>query len=76
MTPIGTVVGGRAEAVDDDWGDVEATIALDPQQFTADAVAALDSFSHLDVIFVFHLVEDDEIETGSFGVAFCRVEGC
>ena len=29
LTPVGYVVGGRSEAVDDDWGGVEAVIRLD-----------------------------------------------
>jgi tRNA-Thr(GGU) m(6)t(6)A37 methyltransferase TsaA len=65
VTPIGRVVGGRAEPIDDDWGDVECTIELDSAQFTAEALAGLDGFSHLEVVYVFHLVADDEIETGA-----------
>ena len=65
VRPIGCVVGGRAEPIDDDWGDVECTIELDASQFTPDAIAGLDGFSHLDVVYVFHLVGDDEIETGA-----------
>jgi len=63
VKPIGFVVGGRAEPIDDDWGDVECTIELDGAQFDADATAGLSEFSHLDVIYVFHLVDDAKIET-------------
>ena len=65
VRPIGYVVGGRAEALDDDWGDVEATIELDAAQFATDVLAGLDSFSHVDVVYVFHLVADADIETGA-----------
>ncbi|MEY2467662.1 MAG: tRNA (adenine37-N6)-methyltransferase [Actinomycetota bacterium] len=65
VNPIGFVVGGRAEPIDDDWGDVECTIELDGSQFTSDALAGLDGFSHLDVVYVFHRVGFDEIETGA-----------
>ena len=58
VRPIGHVRGGRTEPVDDDWGDVEATIELDPDALPDDAVAGLDAFSHLDVVFVFHLVDE------------------
>jgi tRNA-Thr(GGU) m(6)t(6)A37 methyltransferase TsaA len=63
MSSIGYVRGGRAEPIDDDWGDVEATIELDASQFDPDVTAGLDEFSHLDVVYVFHLVPDEKIET-------------
>lgn len=65
LTPVGHVRGGRAEAVDDDWGASRATIALDPAQFAADALAGLADFSHAEVIFLFDRVPDDRIETGA-----------
>ena len=65
LIPIGTVVGGRSEPIDDDWGAVEATIVLDPARLDAEATAGLESFSHLDVVFAFHRVPDDEIEHGA-----------
>ena len=65
IAPVGHVRGGRAEPIDDEWGDVEATIALDESQFAPDVLAGLDGFSHVDVVYVFHLVEDSEIETGA-----------
>jgi tRNA-Thr(GGU) m(6)t(6)A37 methyltransferase TsaA len=63
MEPIGYVRGGRTEPIDDDWGDVEATIELDASQFDPDVSAGLSDFSHLDVVYVFHLVPDEKIET-------------
>ncbi len=65
MTAIGTVVGGRSQPIDDDWGQVEAVIALDPDQFRPDALAALDAFSHVEVIFHFHAAPLSEINTGA-----------
>jgi tRNA (adenine37-N6)-methyltransferase len=65
LVPIGQVTGGRSEPIDDDWDAVDATIVLDPEQFSLDAVAGLEDFSHLDVVFAFHLVPDDEIERGA-----------
>ena len=65
LTPIGHVRGGRADAIDDDWGASRATIALDPDQFTPDALAGLAGFSHAEVIFLFDKVPDDKIETGA-----------
>jgi len=57
MTPIGFVRGGRAEVEDDAWGSVTARIELDG--FQADALLALDEFSHVEVLFVFDRVDPD-----------------
>ena len=65
LEPIGVVVGGRGEAIDDDWGQVEAVIALDTDRFDADAVAGLDAFSHLCVVFQFHLVAEADVVSGA-----------
>ena len=65
LEPVGVVLGGRAEPVDDDWGGVEALIRLDGARFAADAVRGLDDFSHLVVVFQFHLVEESEVRTGA-----------
>ena len=65
IQPIGTVVGGRVDATDDDWGAVESTIALDGGVLGADATAGLDGFSHVEVVFVFDRVGDDDIERGA-----------
>ena len=64
LRPIGRVVGGRTEPIDDEWGDVEATIVLD-DRFPADALAGLDAFSHVDVVFVFHLVDTGDVNLGA-----------
>jgi tRNA-Thr(GGU) m(6)t(6)A37 methyltransferase TsaA len=65
LDPIGVVVGGRREAIDDGWGDIVAIIRLDTDRFTTDAVAGLDAFSHVCVIFQFHLVEESAVVTGA-----------
>jgi tRNA (adenine37-N6)-methyltransferase len=65
LEPIGVVVGGRVEAIDDDWGAVDAIIRLDRQRFGVDAVAGLDAFSHLCVVFQFHLVDEADVVTGA-----------
>ena len=64
MTPVATVQGGRVEAIDDDWADVEARIVLD-DRFPPDALAGLDEFSHLEVVFVFDQVDDAKITVGA-----------
>jgi tRNA-Thr(GGU) m(6)t(6)A37 methyltransferase TsaA len=64
VVPVGVVVGGRAEPIDDHWAGVEATIVID-ERFPEDALAGLDDFSHLDVVFQFHLVDDASITVGA-----------
>lgn len=66
LDPIGVVVGGRSEPIDDDWAAVEADIVLD-ERFPVDATAGLDEFSHIDVIFHF-----DRVDPGSVHVAARR----
>ncbi|OIJ86758.1 SAM-dependent methyltransferase [Streptomyces monashensis] len=63
--PVGRVVGGRSEARDDDWGKETAVIRLDATRFTSDAVAGLDAFSHLEVVYHFDRVPVEKIETGA-----------
>ena len=65
MEAVGVVRGGRAEAIDDDWGKSHARIELDAAQFTPDALAGLDAFSHAEIIFVFNKVTESEIEYGT-----------
>ena len=56
VRPVGFVRSARVEPVDDAWGPVDATITLVPP-YGADALAGLDEFSHLDVVYLFHLVD-------------------
>ncbi len=65
LNPIGAVRGGRAEPVDDAWDGVEATIELDPALFGPDATASLGDFSHIEVVFHFDRVPDDQINSGA-----------
>ena len=62
---IGHVRGGRNEATDDDWGNSRARIELDTERYTTDALAGLEDFSHIEVIFLFDRVTSDEITTGA-----------
>ncbi|WP_327068037.1 SAM-dependent methyltransferase [Kitasatospora sp. NBC_01302] len=63
LRPIGLVTGGRTEVIDDDWGQVAAVIRLDPAQYGAEALLGLDAFTHLEVVFHFHKVAEEKIET-------------
>tara|TARA_R110002072_G_scaffold36301_3_gene106991 strand:- start:26120 stop:26596 length:477 start_codon:yes stop_codon:yes gene_type:complete len=61
---IGTVVAKRDVAEDDFWGNEQSTIELH-ERFEPDALAGLDAFSHIEVIFLFDRVTTDKIVTGA-----------
>ena len=54
----------RAEIKDDHWGDVVSVIELD-SAVSEEALFQIESFSHAEIIFYFHLVIEDKIETGA-----------
>ncbi|KAF0111550.1 MAG: hypothetical protein FD128_1612 [Hyphomonadaceae bacterium] len=64
ITAIAHVASGRSAAIDDDWGEVHAKIVL-TDDFTPDALAGLQDFSHIEVIFHFDKVLPEKIETGA-----------
>ena len=59
--PVAIVVGGRKEILDDNWGNVTAIIRMD-NAFPPDALAGLDDFSHVEVVFRFDRVPEDKSE--------------
>jgi tRNA (adenine37-N6)-methyltransferase len=64
MRPIGWVRGGRRDPVDDGWDAERCCIELtDP--LGPDALAGLESFSHVEVVFVFHLVDEADVVLGA-----------
>ncbi|MEV6976226.1 TrmO family methyltransferase [Kitasatospora sp. NPDC093806] len=62
---LGRVVGGRAEPTDDNWGGTRSIIRLDGERFTADATKGLEEFSHLEVVFRFHLTDPTDLNLGA-----------
>ena len=65
LKPIGIVHSPIREPLDDVWGGVTARIELDESRFTAESLAGLDAFSHIEVVFVFDRVADSEINADS-----------
>lgn len=65
IEPVAFVRGGRAEPSDDHWGGNRSVIELDPARYAADALAGLDGFSHVEVIFLFDRVAPERIERGA-----------
>jgi tRNA-Thr(GGU) m(6)t(6)A37 methyltransferase TsaA len=64
VTAIGLVSSPRGDAIDDDWGAIEATITLTPEYGPA-ALAGLAEFSHVEVIYLFDRVDPATVHTGS-----------
>jgi len=64
LRPVGTVVSTRRDPVDDGWDAVDASIVLSPP-FGPEALAGLDQFSHLEVVYLFDRVDPAAVHTGS-----------
>jgi tRNA (adenine37-N6)-methyltransferase len=64
VEPVATVVGGRTKPFDDDWDAVEAVVRLD-ERFAPEALAGLEEFSHVEVVYVFDRVDPAAVETGA-----------
>ena len=61
LAPIGTVVGGRVVPEDDGWDAETCEIRLDPERFEASALVGLADFSHVEVVYHFHLVDEADV---------------
>lgn len=64
LQPVAQVRGGRTQPEDDSWDSEVAQIVLHPR-FDASALAGLEAFSHVEVVFHFDRVTDNEIVTGA-----------
>jgi tRNA-Thr(GGU) m(6)t(6)A37 methyltransferase TsaA len=63
MTPVAVVHSTRKEATDDHWNRERAVIELDASQFSDEALFGLESFSHVQVLYVMHAVDEEDVET-------------
>jgi tRNA (adenine37-N6)-methyltransferase len=64
VSAIASVKNSRREIEDDNWGDVVSIIELDAS-LPEEALSEIESFSHAEIIYYFHLVKDAKVETGS-----------
>jgi tRNA-Thr(GGU) m(6)t(6)A37 methyltransferase TsaA len=62
---VGRVASERTAPIDDDWGEITSTISLDSDRFAPEALAGLDAFSHVEVVYVFDKVDPERVQTGS-----------
>jgi tRNA-Thr(GGU) m(6)t(6)A37 methyltransferase TsaA len=58
VEPIGAVRASRTASFDDDWDAVESRIELDHEALEADATLGLADFSHIEVVYLFHLADE------------------
>ncbi|MBG9587697.1 SAM-dependent methyltransferase [Cytobacillus firmus] len=64
IKPIGIVHNNRKNVEDDYWSRVISVIELDGELENS-CLEGLDTFSHIEVMYVFHLVPDNKIQYGS-----------
>jgi tRNA-Thr(GGU) m(6)t(6)A37 methyltransferase TsaA len=64
VQPIGFVSAPRPHAEDDFWGGEEASITL-TDAYSPEALVGLADFSHIEVLFLFHEVEEGKIVSGA-----------
>jgi tRNA (adenine37-N6)-methyltransferase len=64
IKPIGFVKAARTLAEDDFWGEEQACISL-AEPLTSEALQGLASFSHAEVLFLFHQVPVSKIVLGA-----------
>jgi tRNA-Thr(GGU) m(6)t(6)A37 methyltransferase TsaA len=63
IEPIGWVSSSRTQPLDDDWDAITATITLDADRFSPDALWGLADFSHLEVVYLFDRVDPAAVQT-------------
>ncbi|UCM91188.1 SAM-dependent methyltransferase [Streptomyces marincola] len=61
VVPVAHVVGGRVEPTDDHWGGSRCVIRVDAGMFGEDALLGLADFSHIEVVFRFHLTDPADL---------------
>lgn len=65
MRPIGTVRSPRTEPIDDGWDLIDSRIELDPSMLDPDATDGLLDFSHVEIVYVFDRVDEQEVTRGA-----------
>jgi tRNA-Thr(GGU) m(6)t(6)A37 methyltransferase TsaA len=64
LIPVAQVRGGRLQPEDDSWDSEVSEIVLD-ERFALEALAGLAAFSHIEVVFHFNQVGEDQIIAGA-----------
>ncbi len=61
IQPIATVSNSRKTIKEDYWGEIISTIELS-ENFHEESLKGIEDFSHLEIIFYFDQVSDDQIQ--------------
>jgi tRNA (adenine37-N6)-methyltransferase len=62
---IAHVIGGRTEPTDDYWGGTRTIMRIDNPRFAPDSTSGLSDFSHLEIVFRFHLTDPTDLNLGA-----------
>ena len=65
VEPVAYVVGGRVEPTDDYWGGTRSIIRIDASRFGPESTTGLEEFSHLEIVFRFHLTDPTDLKLGA-----------
>jgi tRNA (adenine37-N6)-methyltransferase len=65
VEPVAYVVGGIDKVSDDYWGGVHSIIRIDRSRFGPAATEGLAEFSHLEIVFRFHLTDPSDLNLGA-----------
>ncbi len=65
VRPIGFVKSTRDIAIDDNWDEVAANIELDFAEIEPAAVLGLETFSHIEVVYLFDRVDSAKVCRGA-----------
>jgi tRNA (adenine37-N6)-methyltransferase len=65
LSPIGVIHSTRFEPTDDAWDGVDQRIELDAERFSPDALAGLADFSHVEILYHFHRLDESKIVCGA-----------
>ncbi len=61
LIPVGTVRSSIRKPLDEVFGGLQARIELDPARFTPDSLKGLNEFSHVEIFFYFHDLDESQI---------------
>src|SRR5512147_3045781 len=61
LTPIGTVHSPIREPIDEVFGGLAVRIELDRARFTPESLKGLADFSHVEIFFYFHQLDESKI---------------
>ena len=64
LSPIGWVHSNENAPREDYWGEVVSEIVLDRDTFSPEALDGLSEFSHVEVLFHLHGVDESSVLTG------------